>query len=335
MDLEISVELFINKMRSPSQFPCPCRLLLSPSKSAYIPKGVSNAQPLNESQIRVLRAINGSLNWLASQSRPDIAVQTSLSQQPFPNPCIRNLRDANNAVRRAKQHKQLSIVFPSIPPEGLTICCHSDASWANAGAHTQAGYVIACTDSSLHHGKEAPWVPVVWKSYRLARAVSSTLAGESQAMSVASATVEWLALLLSEALDGPTPLRQVRSVLSHRRPLLVTDCKSLHDHLVSPSSPTAIDDRRTSIDVVIIRESLQNLQGSIRWLPTDRMLADGLTKDKLDPADLLRRFVRSGVSDSSRECRACTSSCRERTEKSSSSQRVVSHNLFLIFVRVS
>ena len=44
-------------------------------KSAYIPKGVSNAQPLNENQIKVLRAINGSLNWLASQSMPDLSVQ--------------------------------------------------------------------------------------------------------------------------------------------------------------------------------------------------------------------------------------------------------------------
>ena len=82
---------------------------------AHIPKGVLNSQPLNESQIKTLRAINGSLNWLASQSRPDISCQTSMSQQAFPNPCIRNLRDANNAVRRAKQHKQLKIVFQSIP----------------------------------------------------------------------------------------------------------------------------------------------------------------------------------------------------------------------------
>ena len=135
----------------------------------------------------------------------------------------------------------------------------------------------------------------VWKSYRLARAVSSTLAGESQAMSVASGTVEWLSLMMSEAIDGPFQLRQARAILSRRRPLLATDCKSLYDHLVSPSSPTAIDDRRTSIDVVIIRESLKDLQGIIRWLPTDRMIADGLTKDKLDPADLLRSCVRSGV----------------------------------------
>ena len=108
-------------------------------KCANIPKGASNDQALNAGQIKVLRAINGSLNWLASQSRPDHAVQTSLSQQSMPGPTTSSLRDANNAVRRAKQHKQVSIRFKSIPVQDLTICAHSDAAWANVGNHTQAG----------------------------------------------------------------------------------------------------------------------------------------------------------------------------------------------------
>ena len=57
----------------------------------------------------------------------------------------------------------------------------------------------------------------------------------------------------------------------------------------------AVDDRRTSIDVVIIRESLRNTCGSIRWLPTDRMLADGLTKDTADPVDFLRACIRKSA----------------------------------------
>ena len=307
-------------------------------KCAHIPKGVLNSQPLNESQIKILRAINGSLNWLASQSRPDISCQTSMSQQAFPNPCIRNLRDANNAVRRAKQHKQLKIVFQSIPIKDLTIVCHSDAAWANVGTHTQAGYIIAFTDKCLHDAKEAPWVPVVWKSYRLARAVSSTLAGESQAMSVASGTVEWLSLMMSEAIDGPFQLRQARAILSRRRPLLATDCKSLYDHLVSPSSPTAIDDRRTSIDVVIIRESLKDLQGIIRWLPTDRMIADGLTKDKLDPADLLRSCVRSGVYQIAPETTVLARQAaerelrKERQKNNQGSQKVERSHKWVLFL---
>ena len=121
------------------------------------------------------------------------------------------------------------------------------------------------------------------------------MAGESQAMSTATGTVEWLSLILSEALDGPFEPREFLTRLQLRPPILATDCKSLYDHLVSPSSPTAVEDSRTSVDIVIIRESIKRMQASIRWLPTNRMLADALTKDKLDPVDLLRACLRSGT----------------------------------------
>ena len=257
-----------------------------------VPKNSQSEDKLNPAQIKVLRAVNGSLNWLSSQSRPDLAVQTSLCQQSFPNPCMQDFRRANQAIRRAKQERQLGIRFCSIPVEDLTLVCHSDAAWANVGTHTQAGYVVAFTDSKLQEGHEVAWNPAAWKSYRLIRAVSSTLAAESQALSTASGTVEWLLLLLSEILDGPLNIRECRQVLQKRKPILVTDCKSLYDHLHSPSSPTSIEDRRTSIDVVIIRESCRAMKAFLRWVPTDRMLADAFTKDAGDPMDLLRSCLK-------------------------------------------
>jgi len=240
----------------------------------------------------VLRGINSSPNWIANQSRPDLAVHTSLSQQCFPNPTISSLRDANSAVRRAKQHKDLAISFQQIQPSRLTLCCHSDA--ANIGAHTPAGYVISFVDKNIQKGAVSPWVPALWRSYKLPRAVSSTLGGGAQAMSTASGTAEWLTLLVLEVLEGTFALRESRNLLQKRPPIYATDCTSLYDHLVSPSAPTSIDDRRTSIDVVIIRESLQTTCCSVRWLPTNRMLADGRTKDKMDPVDLLRSCIRTG-----------------------------------------
>eukprot|EP00435_Cladocopium_sp_Y103_P068619 s934_g31.t2 len=146
----------------------------------------------------------------------------------------------------------------------------------------------------MHDGDVSPWTPVNWKSYRLPRAVSSTLGGEAQALATASGSVEWLNLLLTEALDGSFAPSSGRSLLARRPAILATDCKSLYDHLVSPSSPTQVDDRRTSIDIVIIRESIKLLSAQIRWLPTNRMIADGLTKDKMEPSDLLRSCVRAG-----------------------------------------
>lgn len=150
-------------------------------------------------------------------------------------------------------------------------------------------------DSDLDKGAVSPWTPLTWKSYKLPRAVSSTLAGESQALAPASGTVEWTSLILSEALDGKFEPRLCRQRLKLRAPILTTDCNSLYDHLISPSSPTAVDDRRTSVDIVIIRQSIKATQASIRWLPTNHMLADALTKDKLDPVILLRSCLRSAT----------------------------------------
>ena len=262
---------------------------------ASIPKHAKTDQLLNPGQIRVLRAINGSLNWIASQSRPDLAVQTSMCQQSFPQPKLHNLREANQAIHRAKQHKDLKIKFSSIPAQDLMICCHSDVAFANVATHTQAGYIVGFAEKKLHQGEISNWTPVVWKSYKMLRAVSSTLGGESQAMSTATGTVEWLSLLLTEALEGRFNVREGRSLLAKRPPIFATDCKSLYDHLVSPSSPTAVDDRRTSIDIVIIRESIKLTGAQVRWLPTNRMIADGLTKDKAGPIYLLRSCVRAGI----------------------------------------
>ena len=66
-----------------------------------LPKNTKPDDPLSASQVKILRAVNGSLTWLSSQARPDLCVQTSLSQQAFPRPRIEDFRMANHAIRRA------------------------------------------------------------------------------------------------------------------------------------------------------------------------------------------------------------------------------------------
>ena len=242
---------------------------------------------LTDEETRCLRAISGGLNWLSTQSRPDLATQTSFSQQSFPRPTVNDALNANNAIRQARQHAEMPLVYRAIPPKELSVLCHSDAAYANGrdGA-TQAGYILSFTSCCMNDGQTAPWTPAYWKSYRLPRVVNSTLSAEAQAM------VEWTLLLLSEILDGPTFLRASWQTASNRLAMVATDCKSLYDHLRSQSSPT-LDDRRTSLDIIIIRESLQRTHAALRWLPTDRMIADGLTKESPEALDLLRACVRA------------------------------------------
>lgn len=57
-----------------------------------------------DKEIAALRAVNGAANWLSSQSRPDLCVQTSFSQQCFPAPKVKHLVYANHLIHSAKQY---------------------------------------------------------------------------------------------------------------------------------------------------------------------------------------------------------------------------------------
>lgn len=174
---------------------------------------------------------------------------------------------------------------------------------------TQAGYIAAFVDDSLPKNQPSKWSPFIWKSFKLPRVVASTLAGEAQCFSLASAAAEWMMLLLSEAKHGKFDLRTkeqiqslglVKSVWPCRDELEVgsitgvTDCKSLYDHLTSPSSVSKCDDKRVSIDLAILRQCMSSCNLQVRWCPSELMLADALTKDQYDPSELLRAALQIG-----------------------------------------
>ena len=113
---------------------------------------------LCEKEISCLRAINGNLNWLANQSRPDLATQVSFSQQSFPRATVADAIPANQAARRAKQHADQTIQF--------CLTRLSDAAFANAKAGaTQAGFMVSFARKDINHGHDCAWSPAYWKSF--------------------------------------------------------------------------------------------------------------------------------------------------------------------------
>ena len=272
--------------------------------------------PASEKEIKALRAINGAANWLSSQSRPDLAVQTSFSQQAFPEPKVSDLVFANQLVHRARQHASVSVTVRDIPMDKLAIAFHSDAGFANTGSNktqTQAGYVLAFVSQELNNDKESPWSPFSWRSYKMSRVVASTLAGEAQAFSTACGTAEWVSLMLLEARHGSIDLREPKGM---RPPIIgITDCKSLYDAANTVSSPSKLEDKRVAIDLAIIRQAVDRTQMCIRWAPTELMLADSLTKDSADPADLLRAALHQGTYHLSPEAAVLAEKKVQRAER--------------------
>ena len=134
-------------------------------------------------EVRSLPECNGAVQWLAKESRPDLAVQVSLSQQALSDPRVRHCRQANAMVRRARQHHELMCCFLPVSLENLRLVMHTDAAFQNTqGKASQAGHIIAVTDDRSARGELAPWSPLIWRSHKMRRVVGSTLAAETQSL---------------------------------------------------------------------------------------------------------------------------------------------------------
>ena len=198
-------------------------------------------------------------------------------------------------VRRVHQHLDLGLKIRRVPVQNNILLLHVDASLNTGGlVGSQGGYICGVTDQSLLDGKSAPWSPLAWRSFKMSRTVPSSLGAEAQAVSVALGFVEWATLFLQELIHGSFDLRGAPAVMQERPPVCVTDCKSLYDHLLAVGSPTTLQNKKSAVDVLIIRQSLKKTGCVIRWAPTGLQLADGLTKDKGEAVECLRRSLRCG-----------------------------------------
>ena len=72
---------------------------------------------------------------------------------------------------------------------------------------------------------------------------------------------------------------------------LATDCKSLYE--LCKNDGKLPDDRRVALDLLDVRDGLQEYGDEFRWIPTEHTLADALTKRM--PCDLLFKFLRDNL----------------------------------------
>ena len=112
-------------------------------------------------------------------------------------------------------------------------------------------------------------------------------------MSEALAEVEWIRGIFGEMTDPKFSIVEWRSRTRHHgllvaartvdpkrelpKVLTICDAKSLYDHLHSETSGCTAD-RRTAIEIQIIRSSLDAQGADVRWVDHHGMYADAMTK---------------------------------------------------------
>ena len=94
-------------------------------------------------------------------------------------------------------------------------------------------------------------------------------------------------------------------------PVLV-DAKALYDAVLSLAPGLKLSERRTAIEVAVMRERLQAMGGKLRWLNSSQQLADGLTK--VQARDQMNYLLMRGVSSYLRSKLHCSEESEEGTE---------------------
>ena len=149
-----------------------------------------------------------------------------------------------------------------------------------------------------------------WKSSKIHRVVNSTLAAEAQSLSKGLSELAWSVTVFNEMIIPRFELKEwqqeVRSRRLHaltkleadetlKKGLCVVDAKSLFDHLVKETIGST-EDRRTAIEMQVIRQSMAETGTVVKWVPHGRMTIDCLTKRFGNKAPLYE-FLGTGVLD--------------------------------------
>ena len=216
--------------------------------------------PIPEELKESLRSLSGQLNWAASVSRPDVSYQACQISTVVNNATMRDIHNANKAVRYLINNP-VNILVPCFSSlEDLYLEIYADAALGNLpdGA-SQGGYVILVTDGFRH-------VPVSWSSHKLKRVARSTLTAETLAMVDA----------IDDGIHFATKLAEAVSI--SQKPLKIVCFTDSHSLCDAAHTSNIVGEKRLKIELGVIRECIKNGKIELRWVDTKGQLADSLTK---------------------------------------------------------
>jgi hypothetical protein len=231
------------------------------------------------------------VRWPVSHVVPELAYAVSslaqVSPQTLNKDHVRQLNLVVRALVKACSSGNARIVIPKIDLSKVNVVTAFDASFAHEdGLKSQAGFLSLLSTTDILRG-DAPCALLEFQSSTISRVVKSTMAAESASLSTALDRQLYLRLLLQSLLHGePEYTPDWRHKLKIPG-VMVTDAKSLHDHLNSTGKIPK--ERQTMIDLLVARDLVEAGAVSLRWVPTTHMLADVLTK-AMKPGPVFERF---------------------------------------------
>ena len=208
-----------------------------------------NDEVVNELGQSVFRSKVGALNWLATQTRPDVAYEVTEFSSCFNKATLKNLKDVNKCIRRIKT-EEVSIKFPKLFGEVSTwsFVVYSDGALANLPdkVSSSGGHIMFLKDI------EDNAAVVKWSVNKIQRIVRSSLAAETLNMQEAMEDVIFTREVLCEVFGDCAEKIKIHMII---------DSRSLRD-AVYGTSP--VDDKLLRINIAAIKQMIERCDGTLR-----------------------------------------------------------------------
>ena len=216
------------------------------------------------------RAAVGQLNWIATQTRPEIAFEACFLAGCYKNATVADIVRLNKLIERVKR-APVKIKFP--PISDLSSCrlmCYADASWANlSDGGSQGAMLLTLEDGNGNI------CPLHWQTKKIRRIVKSTLAAETLALLDCAEEALHMANLIKDVLN----VDKIDIVCK-------VDNKSLVEALYSNKQ---VEGKRLRVEVNILKEMINRKEIlQVKWIPTNLQLANCLTKGGASAKSLLQ-----------------------------------------------
>ena len=188
-----------------------------------------------------------------------------------------------------------TIFTKQLPGHELEHSNISDCFLKLLNCSSQGGYVLMFYDKRMESESQPHMVSVTsWKSSRLKRKTVNTLSAECQALIQGIGQIHWHRYLLLELMGVPISTTDWERHLASIPYVSVVDSRSLYDCINKLVCTYAqVEDKRTAIDVAILKDDLCRSGGTLRWVAGDNMVADPLTKRMC--SDFLRMICNTGM----------------------------------------
>ena len=258
------------------------------------------ASPLTPSEVKQLKQLTGSLQWLVSQLRFDKGFALS-SVQSEP-PTIGALLRACTLARELQGDPHFALTFRRVNYRAGGIITNHDAALGNVDesgnsavestqkTHSQSCFCVLLGDEELMQGRPGFCNVLDFRSHKLQRVARSSYAAETLGCEGALDASELCRALLAE-IRGVALLQRGGDVAVCTVPeLLVTDAKDTHDRVTKETGYGA--QKSLVLTLAGLRQSLKRPNTALRWTDTSNMFVDGGTKDM--PTDHLRAVLTQG-----------------------------------------